>query len=278
MTALRDLTGMRFGRLTVQKRGENKNGKTAWLCKCDCGNEKTVLSTDLTRGLVKSCGCFQREFRVQDITGNRYGMLTVISMEMTNGGHGSLWKCRCDCGNELLVRADALKTGHTRSCGCYNFSGMPRVRHGMTNTRLHRVWNAMKQRCGNPNNSAYKNYGARGINVCDEWNGLHGFDSFAEWALKNGYAEELEIDRIDNNKGYSPDNCRFVSHRENMNNTRANRYVEIDGVRMSLAEAAEKYGLKPDTVRSRIAKGWDLLDAVTRPYGSPKRGTKCASV
>jgi hypothetical protein len=219
LSRLIDLTGKRFGRLVVIERAKNgENGKAQWLCKCDCGNTKIVSGTDLRKGSCKSCGCYRHDFRTLDISGKRFGYLTVIEKVSTNGGHGSLWKCVCDCGNELNVRHYSLTTGHTSSCGCYNKSGKAKVRHGQTGTRLHNIWGAMKQRCNNPNFKQWKDYGGRGIKVCDEWNSKHGFDSFYKWAMDNGYDSKLEIDRIDNDGNYEPNNCRFVTHKENMNN------------------------------------------------------------
>lgn len=218
MARLKDLTGMRFGRLVVLERSENKRERTAWKCICDCGNEKVVAGIDLTRGMVKSCGCYRHDFRTKDLSGERFGRLLVIERDSINAGHGATWKCQCDCGNTVVVRQDGLITGHATSCGCYRDSGEPKIRHGMTGTKLHRVWLAMKQRCKNPRLKQWKDYGGRGISVCEEWNEKHGFDAFCDWALSNGYSDELEIDRIDNDGNYCPENCRWVTHKVNMNN------------------------------------------------------------
>lgn len=226
MSQLKDLTGQRFGRLTVVERAENKSERTAWLCKCDCSNKVIVPSVYLTTGKTKSCGCYRRDFKLNNLTGERFGMLTVLSLKNTDGGHGAKWLCQCDCGNKVVVRSDGLTTGHTTSCGCYRDSGVPKIRHGMTNTRLHREWNAMKQRCNNPNFKQFKDYGGRGIKVCDEWNGKHGFDNFLKWAKENGQRDDLEIDRIDNDGNYEPSNCRWVTHKENMNNRGQRDYVK----------------------------------------------------
>ena len=222
-----DLTGQRFGRLTVIERSESKNGIAAWLCKCDCGNTKIVRGVDLTRGMTKSCGCFRHDFRTPDFTGRKFGKLTVLRKITSNGGHGALWECQCDCGEKTIARHDDLKTGHKKSCGCYGKSGESHIRHGKTNTRIHRIWNAMKQRCTNPNFKQWKDYGGRGITVCDEWSRKNGFDNFYEWAISHGYRDDLEIDRIDNDGNYEPNNCRFVTHKENMNN-RKRRKVNTD--------------------------------------------------
>lgn len=215
-----DMSNMRFGKLIVLEKTESINNRATWKCKCDCGNILIVKGVDLRRNNIKSCGCYRHEFRHTDLSGQKFGKLTVAKRENLNAGHGSTWLCQCECGKQVVVRRDGLITGHTTSCGCFNKSGQPRIRHGMSNTRLHRIWNGMKQRCSNPNFKQYKDYGGRGIKVCDEWNGKYGFDAFAEWALSNGYSESLEIDRQNNELGYFPDNCRWVTHKENMNNTR----------------------------------------------------------
>lgn len=218
MSKVIDLTGQRFGRLTVIERSDSKNGRATWLCKCDCGNTKVISGVDLRRGTIKSCGCYLHDFRTPDLTDMRCGKLTVIRKITTNGGHGTLWECQCDCGKTTIARHDDLKTGHKKSCGCYGKSGESKIRHGQTHTRIHRQWCAIKQRCTNPNFKQWKDYGGRGIKVCDEWNGKHGFDNYYRWAITHGYSDDLEIDRIDNDGNYEPSNCRFVTHKENMNN------------------------------------------------------------
>ena len=177
-----------------------------------------MAGTGLRRGMVKSCGCYRHDFRTRDLSGKRFGRLLVVERDSINAGHGATWKCICDCGKEVVIRQDALTTGHATSCGCYRDSGEYKVRHGLTGTRIHRIWLAMKQRCKNPNFKQWKDYGGRGISVCKEWNEKHGFDAFYEWAISNGYSDELEIDRIDNDGNYCPENCRWVTHKVNMNN------------------------------------------------------------
>lgn len=220
MSKLLDLTGMRFGRLTVIKRAENvvqPSGETriAWKCKCDCGAEIVARSIDLRTGKKKSCGCYRREFRVHDLTGQKFGRLTAIK-PIENHGHGIEWLCKCDCGNETVVRCDGLVTGHASSCGCYNRELKRNYSHGMSNTKIYRVWCGMKQRCNNPNNLEYHRYGGRGIKICKEWN--DDFEKFGKWALSHGYKQGLQIDRINNNGNYEPSNCRFVTPLENMRN------------------------------------------------------------
>ena len=154
-----------------------------------------------------------------DLTGFKFGRLTVIERAATVNKH-TMWLCKCDCGKEIIVDAYNIKTGHTLSCGCLQRERTSKANtiHGKRITRLYRIWVCMKNRCYQQSYHAFKHYGGRGITVCGEW--LNDFQAFYEWSMANGYKENLTIDRIDNDKGYSPSNCRWVTMKEQNKNKR----------------------------------------------------------
>ena len=135
--------------------------------------------------------------------------------------------------------------------------------HGFAGTRLYEVWVKMKQRTKNPNNQAYKNYGGRGVGICEEWE--TDFGAFHQWAVESGYKEGLSIDRIDNEKGYSPDNCRWITRKAQNRNKRSNRFLTYHGITKSMVEWAETVNIHPKVLQMRLDKGWDLGKALTRP-------------
>jgi hypothetical protein len=203
-----------------------------------------------------------------NITDMRFGRLVAVRDAGSNG-HRRLWLFRCACGNEVTRTIESAKQSKTASCGCWKSGYGNRGRrpasatHGMTNTRLHSIWGNMRQRCGNPNNYRYDDYGGRGIRVCEEWN---AFEAFAAWASANGYADNLQIDRIDNDRGYSPDNCRWVTAAGNMANQRKSLRYVVFGEEMGMAEIESRFGIRRATFRFRVEKLGLLPDeAATLP-------------
>ena len=164
-----------------------------------------------------------------DLTGQRFGRLEVIDFagykKRADGHNAGYWRCVCTCGRETFVSARNLNSGAVKSCGCLRLDKFKECRtvHGASpkyekKDRLYIIWTGMKQRCYNHSHKNYTDYGGRGITVCDEW--LHDFSAFQKWAMAHGYADDLTIDRIDNDKGYSPDNCRWDTIKEQRKNQR----------------------------------------------------------
>lgn len=187
-----------------------------------------------------------------DLTGQRFGRLTVIreSKERLNGG--VTWLCRCDCGNEVIVRSNSLRRGRTLSCGCYNHDVI--TKHGMGRTRLHGIWGNIRYRCENPTAINTADYGGRGIEVCEEWS--NSFEAFRDWALANGYRDDLTIDRIDVNGNYEPSNCRWATLKEQGRNKRNNVLITYNGETHCMAEWAEITNQPRTRLQMRHRRGW----------------------
>lgn len=262
-----DLTGQKFGRLTVIRRnGTGKSGNALWECICDCGNIKTIAGKSLRNGSSKSCGCLQKEIvsaMGENLVGKKFGRLTVIEKsdcKILNRKNGRIWKCRCDCGKTLGVCTNSLKSGNTKSCGCYkSYVTANRNRtHNKGNTRLYDIWCAMKQRCYYEKNNRYKDYGGRGITVCDEW--LHDFQAFYDWAMANGYADDLTIERKDVNGNYKPSNCEWITKEAQARNKRNSRIIEHNGETHTLAEWSRITGISRKTILYRYNHGLPLFE------------------
>lgn len=265
-----ELQGKRFGKLYVEEFAGIKNYGTVWRCRCDCGNYVIVLAEKLNNGRKTSCGCDSNERRskakIRDLTGKRFGKLVVTGLDHSD--RRSHWKCRCDCGNEKIALSHYLKNGRTNNCGCQTSKKKAKAKtvHGLNGTRIRKVWASMMNRCNNPNCYEYDIYGGRGITVCEEWKKL---ENFAKWAYSNGYKESAEfgectIDRIDNNKGYSPDNCRWATAKEQGNNKRNNHFIEYNGKRQTIAQWADELGINRGTLMSRIKNRWPLEKALRK--------------
>lgn len=193
---------------------------------------------------------------IKNLTGEKFGRLTVIGLHPTET-RKTYWACQCECGNVKVVRSDSLQSGAIRSCGCLK-KQQDRANltanhsHKMSGTRIYWIWQGLKGRCYNPHDARYERYGGRGITVCDEWK--NSFESFYDWAIANGYSESLTIDRRDNDKGYSPDNCRWATNKEQSNNRSTNIRITIGNATKSLTEWCEIFELDFGTVVERYRR------------------------
>lgn len=201
--------------------------------------------------------------KIVNLTGQRYGRLTVLdlaSQEINTGR--ARWSCLCDCGKIIEVSNSSLRSGKTKSCGCLRRekTSIRSKTHGKRHTRLYSIWVGMRRRCRDKNSNRYQSYGGRGIKVCDEW--IDDFACFYNWAINNGYSENLTIDRIDNNGNYDPANCRWATNEMQSNNRRRNHFITIGDDIHTISEWARIKGLKSEIIRGRIKRGWKPEDAI----------------
>lgn len=188
--------------------------------------------------------------------GEKYGRLTIIGKERRNGI--TTQKCLCDCGKITFVRYDRLKNGHTKSCGCL------KKKHDIRNKRLYNCWHSMKARCNLPNRKDSKYYHDKGITYCTEW---ESFENFQDWALLNGYADNLTLDRVDGNKPYCPENCRWITIQEQQKNRSFCHYFTYNGETKILSEWAREFNIPWKTLSDRIFKfGYSFEEALSLKY------------
>lgn len=210
-----------------------------------------------------------------DLTGRNFGKLTVIKRVedhiQKSGVPKAMWLCKCECGGERIVYGQALRAGKAIDCGCGNHERLSALSkkhattHGGSRTRLYRVWRIMRERCSCTYSKQYKQYGARGVRVCDEWN---DFEVFRRWAYKNGYDPEAKrgectLDRIDVNGNYEPGNCRFVNMAAQCRNKRNNWMIAYNGKTQCMSDWAKELGIKRLTLRNRLVQGWSIERAFT---------------
>lgn len=197
-----------------------------------------------------------------DISGQKFGRLTVLR-EAGRDKHGqTLWICKCDCGKETTVITQRLRSGGTKSCGCLKAEGNNK-KHGMCYSRINSIYRKMKERCLQENNARFSDYGGRGISICEEWLGNNGFMNFYKWAMANGYADNLSIDRINNDGNYEPSNCRWVEARVQANNVRSNHLITYQNETHTIAEWSRIRGIPYQRLLQRINKlHWDVERAL----------------
>lgn len=183
----------------------------------------------------------------KDLVGLKFNSLTVNSFSHQGKNWTLFWNCVCDCGNASVVASRDLVSNHTKSCGCIRKGKNHKNTHNMTNTKIYDCWHKMKSRCTNKNAKNFKDYGGRGITIFEDWK--NSFESFYEWACVSGYNENLTIDRINNEEGYYPENCRWVDMKTQQNNRRSNVYLKRNGEIKSATQWAEELGIKADILR-----------------------------
>jgi hypothetical protein len=194
----------------------------------------------------------------KDITGQKFGRLTVLILDTKQGAETHVWKCRCDCGSITHAQGSALRGGRWKSCGCLQIESA--TKHGMGGTPTYESWKKMKYRCLSPSDAVYDRYGGRGIKVCKRWLSFENF--LADMGEK---PKGLSLDRIDNDGDYKPSNCRWASFRTQNNNRRSSRILTIDGETKTVTQWIGKSGLSKDTVWGRLRTGWDPKAAISVP-------------
>ena len=201
-----------------------------------------------------------------DLTGEKFGRLTAIERVGSDKSKRAVWLCRCECGKTTTVDSYSLKSGNTKSCGCLNTDVRSKrmvemhTKHGESKTRLYNIWRSMLSRCMWENPYYYDRYGGRGISVCEKW---MEYEPFRDWALSNGYSDNLSIDRIDVNGDYCPENCRWADRKVQGNNKRNNVYLEHNGEKKTIAQWADATGILPCTIWRRLKSGWSVEKALT---------------
>lgn len=203
--------------------------------------------------------------RVINLTGDRFGRLTVLNRVGKDKYNNVMWECKCDCGKTIITRGSNLRNGKTKSCGCLHIESARSLsklntKHNKINTRLYHIWQCMKSRCYYKRNNRYKYYGERGIKVCNEW--LNDFMSFYTWSISHGYKDNLTIDRIDCNGNYEPNNCRWTSNKQQQRNKHNNRNITIQGETHCLSEWCDILGLNVNTVNTRLRRNWSIERAL----------------
>lgn len=210
-----------------------------------------------------------------DLTGKRFGRLTVIARDGSDKKRNVMWLCACACGQTKAVAGSRLRNGTTKSCGCMvtEKTAILNYRHGGckkgNRERLYTVWYKMLNRTNDPNDKSFLHYGGRGIQVCEEWR--KNYAEFRRWAIANGYDEkapfgECSLERIDNDGDYTPENCRWATYREQSRNTRRNRHLTFNGKTMIVNDWAAETGIASCTIRRRIDHyGWTVGQALTTP-------------
>jgi hypothetical protein len=200
--------------------------------------------------------------KFHDLSGQQFGDLTALEIDHKDKFNNFVWKCKCSCGNYRLVSRQMLCSGTITSCGCKNYQSSGT--HKCSKEPLYNIWKLMKQRCYNPKSKSYRYYGGRGVIIDDNW--VYDYMNFKQWAESNGYENGLTIDRIDVNGNYCPENCRWITMKEQCSNRRSNRFITYNGKTQTLSQWAEETGINLRTIKSRVdIRGWSIEQALSTP-------------
>ncbi len=272
-----DLYGKNFGILTVlYPNGTSSDGSVRWLCRCKCGDEKTVNGNSLRSGVTKSCGCLKNGGFI-DLTKRIFGRLKVIKLaDRPKPGHYR-WLCKCRCGTKCVITGHNLRHNMTKSCGCLKHDILMKrnIKHSHAKrgqpSKIYKTWAGMKGRCNDPNDSEYKNYGNRGIKVCKRWD---KFENFLK-DMGNPPTKTHMIDRINNNQGYSKSNCRWATAKQQQRNKRNNHLLTFNGKTQCLASWSEEFGIDYFVLKARInTLKWSVKKALTEPVRKQQKRRK----
>lgn len=205
--------------------------------------------------------------RYKNLKGERFGKLTVLKLGGRDKWQNIIWSCLCDCGIVKDVQRGSLTAGLSKSCGCE----MGNKKHGLSNSKLYHIREGMLARCNNQNATSYRYYGGRGINICSEWLDAR---KFIKWATKSGYEDGLQIDRIDNDDDYYPENCRWVTPEVNGGNKSNNRILRFRGKKQTVAQWGRELGIPFNRIHTRLSRGWNITKALsTKNFRKSKGGS-----
>lgn len=284
---IEDYIGKTFNYLTAMNATceKAKDGSPQWEFRCVCGNLVVSTPSRVITGHKKSCGCMRysspeqkskkpsirppSKIHPEEYIGKVSEKLTVVGYIRPEGKGRLQLECLCECGNTTYVLPYQFDKGVIKSCGCARFGhgkshvgNTSRRTHGLTHNRFYKRWNDMVRRCYNQNEPAYRFYGALGITVCEEWR--YSPESFIAWC-ESTYPNEqkLSLDRIDGSKGYSPDNCRWVTQIDQVHNLKNNRFITIGEETRCITEWCNLYGISAGAVYKRVHKGQSFEEAIS---------------
>ena len=252
----KNIEGQKFGMLTALYKTRKVGSHVYMMFRCDCGATKELRKSNVVSeaaGNTRSCGCAAGR---EDLAGKVFGKLTALRKCGLGPSRNVIWLCACECGKEMMAPADKLRFGRVGSCGC---SRLIESRGRFIPEK--QIWLGLIERCTNDKCPSWKNYGARGIKVCERW--IASFEAF--FADMGRRPRGTTIDRINNNGNYEPSNCRWVNQGEQNNNRRGNVWIEFGGERLTCAQWDRKLGFTLATVRGRLHRGWNHEKAITTP-------------